>query len=88
VVKIIFSFLLILSIGISTLHHHADGRHHVDCPVCVFQINNQSESPSVFLLNLPIENRPLIPEKKENKKSIKKIKHYYQRAPPDLLSFI
>ncbi|WP_457640337.1 hypothetical protein [Persephonella sp.] len=87
-VKIIFSFILILSIGISTLHHHEDGRHHIDCPVCVFQINNHSESPSVFHLNLSIENRPLIPEKKEVIKFTKKIKHYHQRAPPKFLSFI
>ncbi|WP_457636406.1 hypothetical protein [Persephonella sp.] len=86
--KIIFSFLLILSIGVSTLHHHADGRDHIDCPVCIFQINNHSESPSVFLLSLPIENRPLIPEKKEVIKFTKKVKHYHQRAPPNFLFFI
>ncbi|WP_096999759.1 hypothetical protein [Persephonella hydrogeniphila] len=80
--KILLSIILALSIGVSTVHHHKDGRIHLDCPVCVFQINNHSDNSDISI-NLPvIENPPVIPDKKENKNSYKKIRHYQQRAPP------
>ncbi|WP_457624678.1 hypothetical protein [Persephonella sp.] len=81
--RIFFSFLLALSIGISTFHHHSDGRLHLDCPVCIFQINNHScdagqppvipevrEFSAFYSLS---EKEPLIPNT---------FHHFRIRAPP------
>jgi hypothetical protein len=80
--KIIFSLILALSIGISTTHHHEDGRVHLDCPVCIFQINDHSENPDISILLPEIEYFPVAPPRKESKISFEKTRYYNQRAPP------
>lgn len=37
--------LFIFSIILSATHHHSDLKVHYDCPICVFQINDNSEKP-------------------------------------------
>ncbi|WP_457638852.1 hypothetical protein [Persephonella sp.] len=82
-VRLAVAFLLVLSIWVSTTHHHEDGRSHLDCPICVFQLNNSSEdikwNPVVF--HIPEDK---VPKSFSPVKSFQKIfiKHFFQRAPP------
>lgn len=57
--KKVFSFLIgfyLLFVNSTTLtHHHSDGQHHLDCQVCVLELNQQSDDPSNLGLSYSLE---------------------------------
>ena len=83
VVKLVILPLLILSIFVSSNHHHEDGHFHDDCPICLFQINSNSGNiPFTDIVVRLLEDKPLLPVKKEIFILCPKFSKPNQRAPP------
>ncbi|WP_457642323.1 hypothetical protein [Persephonella sp.] len=82
--KVFLVFILFVSLGVSTIHHHNDGKPHFDCPVCIFQINNLSEDINNISFFSFCEKYPQgKPEKNITFRSYNPIKIHNQRAPPE-----
>ncbi|WP_457621368.1 hypothetical protein [Persephonella sp.] len=81
--KLLLILLVVFSVGYSAVHHHHDGRVHLDCPVCLFQINNLSdgsvESFETVILQFPSDI--YFPESQVLYFQ-RVISYIYQRAPP------
>ena len=81
--NILLSFLLILSIGITSFHHHSDGTQHSDCPICVFQINDVSDDVKLNNFELSYLEFPKDrPQKSLSSFVILLIKSEKARSPP------
>ncbi|HIE60039.1 MAG TPA: hypothetical protein EYH43_06250 [Persephonella sp.] len=52
--KLLLIGLFFFSVVLSSTHHHYDLKPHYDCPICVFQINDNSEEPNCNLIKLII----------------------------------
>ncbi|MBK3333371.1 hypothetical protein GWK41_09855 [Persephonella atlantica] len=82
--KLFVSLVLAFSIGVSAFHHHHDGRIHLDCPVCFFQLNNTAENPPVvYTPPLKIQLFTVKPVKKLQEVFTQVLLAYLSRAPPE-----
>ncbi len=81
--KLFLVVLLFISTILSATHHHSDLKPHYDCPVCVFQINNNAEEPDLnpVKLFLPEEKPFEVPINYKNPSKVISFKAN-QRAPP------
>lgn len=81
--KLFLIGLFFFSVVLSSMHHHYDLKPHYDCPICFFQINDNSEEPDYNLIKIIIpEEAPFsFPLNYKNTYKTPSFKAN-QRAPP------
>ncbi len=49
--NILISLYLLFANSLTITHHHEDHRTHLDCQVCVLQLNQQSQDPDDLIFS-------------------------------------
>lgn len=82
--NLIFGIVLLSANFVSLNHHHEGGEKHIDCQICILQLNQQSEDPSDLTFEVDFSQEKSDYENKLTQKNHQKIISYRIsiRGPP------